>query len=64
MPSMLLIFRKCLGSLVNTEKLGAIWIGASATFRHNSCGLKWTKGVTCLGIYISNDIQVMKNVNL
>jgi hypothetical protein len=56
-------FTTCSGLKVNKEKSEAIWIGASSNYRHKPLGLKWTKGATYLGIYISNDIQKATETN-
>ena len=39
---------------VNRENSEAIWIGACSNFRHKQFGLKWTKGVIYLRVYITN----------
>jgi exonuclease III len=56
-------FKNCSGLRVNMDKSEAIWIGASSNFRHKPYGLKWTRGATCLGIYITNDLQTISEVN-
>jgi hypothetical protein len=56
-------FYKCTGLKMNREKSEAIWIGASSNYRHKPFKLKWTKGATYLGIYISNDVKEINQKN-
>ena len=57
------IFSKCSGLNINMEKSEAIWIGASSNYLHKPLKLKWTKGATCLGVYITNDTKEISHVN-
>ena len=57
------LFRNCSGLKVNMEKSEAIWIGASSNYRHKPYGLTWTQGAKCLGIYMSNDINNISEMN-
>jgi hypothetical protein len=56
-------FAKCSGLQINMDKSEAIWIGASSNYLHKPCNLKWTKGATCLGVYITNDIREISEIN-
>jgi exonuclease III len=57
-------FSKCSGLNINMEKSEAIWIGASSNYRHKPFKLKWTQGATCLGVYISNNLEEMTRTNI
>ena len=57
------LFRQCSGLKIHMEKSEAIWIGASSNYRHTPYGLKWTQGAKCLGIYMSNDINKISEMN-
>ena len=51
------IFSKCSGLNINKDKSESIWIGASSNYLHKPFNLKWTKGATCLGVYVTNNIS-------
>jgi exonuclease III len=57
-------FAKCSGLNINMDKSEAIWIGASSNYRHKPLKLRWTRGATCLGVYISNDINEISQKNI
>ena len=58
------MFAKCSGLKINMDKSEAIWIGASSNYRHKPLKLKWTQGATCLGVYISNNLQDSCQTNI
>ena len=58
------MFAKCSGLCINMDKSEAIWIGASSNYRHKPLKLRWTRGATCLGMYISNDIHEISQKNI
>ena len=58
------MFAKCSGLNINMDKSEAIWIGVSSNYRHKPLNLKWTQGATCLGVYISNDLQDISQTNI
>jgi hypothetical protein len=58
------IFSKCSGLQINMDKSEAIWIGASSNYLHKPLKLKWTQGATCLGVYITNDLQASCQINI
>jgi hypothetical protein len=45
------------------DKGESIWIGASSNYLHKPLKLKWTKGATCLGVYITNNLQEISDIN-
>jgi hypothetical protein len=45
------------------DKSESIWIGASSNYLHKPFKLKWTKGATCLGVYITNNINEICDIN-
>ena len=47
------IFAKCSGLNINKDKSESIWIGDSSNYLHKPFNLKWTKGVICLGVYVT-----------
>jgi hypothetical protein len=57
------IFAKCSGLNINMDKSEAIWIGASSNYLHKPLNMKWTKGATCLGVYITNNIEEICDIN-
>ena len=57
------IFAKCSGLNINMDKSEAIWIGASSNYLHKPFNMKWTKGATCLGVYITNNIEEICEIN-
>ena len=58
------MFAKCSGLNINMDKSEAIWIGASSNYLHKPLKLRWTRGATCLGVYISNDINEISQNNV
>ena len=51
------IFSKCSGLNINEDKSESIWIDVSSNYLHKPFNLKWTKGATCLGVYVTNNIS-------
>jgi hypothetical protein len=58
------MFSKCSGLNINMHKSELIWISNSSNYQHKPLKLKWTQGATCLGVYISNDLQDISERNI